>query len=67
MGQDQTTYSRVKEYKDGNALVRVHFPDLTPEEREFRMKLLKDATRDIVIEAMRVNSKKESNVEKANA
>ena len=40
---DNDTYSKVKEYHYPNCTVRVHFPDLTPEERERRHKMLCDA------------------------
>ena len=36
-------YKEVKTYRYPNAIVRVHIPDLTPEEREKRMKIIADA------------------------
>jgi ribosome recycling factor len=44
MRKVQDTYKEVKTFTYQNAVVRVHIPDLTTEEREKRMNELKKAT-----------------------
>ena len=45
-GQD--TYKEVREYVYPNAIVRVHIPDLTAEERARRMQVIRKATEDFL-------------------
>ena len=45
-------YKEVKEYIYPNAIVRVHIPDITEEERARRMKRIKQAAENLVREAM---------------
>lgn len=44
MRKVQDTYKEVRTFNFPNAVVRVHIPDLTPEERQRRMNNLKEAT-----------------------
>lgn len=44
MRKCQDTYKEVKTFNYPNAVVRVHIPDITEEERERRMNELKKAT-----------------------
>lgn len=55
-GQD--TYKEVRETVYPNAIVRVHIPDLTEEERARRMQIIKRAAEDF----MRVVSEYERNL-----
>ena len=52
------TYKEVKMYRYPNAIVRVHIPDLTPEEREKRMKIIADAARNM-LKSMEKDEKRE--------
>ena len=51
LGQD--TYKEVREFKYPNAVVRVHIPDLTEEERERRMKAVKIAAEKLMKEVIK--------------
>lgn len=51
----QDTYSQTKTFKYPNCTVNVHFPALTDDENERRMKLLQDAASDIIKEQLVVN------------
>lgn len=42
------TYKEVKTFTYPNAIVRVHLPDLTPDERERRMRAVKKAAEDLL-------------------
>lgn len=42
------TYKEVKEYIYPNAIVRVHIPDLTDEERKRRLKAIHDAAAELL-------------------
>lgn len=50
MTRKQDTYSRMEEFTSGNAIIRVHFPDLTEEERSRRMKQIYKAAADLIKE-----------------
>lgn len=54
------TYKEVKEYVYPNAIVRVHIPDITEEERARRMKIIKQAAENLVRVAMEQEAKKNS-------
>ena len=45
----QDTYKEVRTFHYDNAVVRVHIPDLTPEERERRMKEVTKAAVDLLL------------------
>ena len=50
-----------------NMIVRVHFPDITDEERKRRMKIIRDAAERVLREKMRVErlrAKKNETMEK---
>ena len=51
LGQD--AYKEVREFKYSNAVVRVHIPDLTEEERERRMKAVKIAAENLMKEVIK--------------
>ena len=57
---DNDTYSRSETYKYPNCTVTVHFPDLTPEERERRHKMLEAAVVQFVKEVERDRAIKEA-------
>ena len=57
----EDTYSRIETYKFPDATVRVHFPDLTEEERRRRQKNLHDAAAAILIAEERINREKSKN------
>lgn len=42
------TYKDVRVFKYPNATVRVHFPDITPEENERRLKEIKRSAEDLL-------------------
>lgn len=42
------TYKEVRTFKDGNWTIHVYIPDLTPEERERRMNIIKKAAADLL-------------------
>lgn len=48
MKQQQDTYKEVKVLHHGNAVVRVHIPDLTEEERARRMKEIERAAAQLL-------------------
>lgn len=48
MSKIQDTYKEVRTFTYPNAIVRVHIPDLTPEENERRMKAVRKATVDLM-------------------
>ena len=43
------TYKEVRTFTYPNMVVRVHFPDLTDDERARRMKIIEKAAADLVI------------------
>ena len=45
----QDTYKEVRTFHYDNAVVRVHIPDLTPEERERRMSEVTKAAVDLLL------------------
>ena len=45
----QDTYKEVRTFRYDNAVVRVHIPDLTPEERERRMKEVTEAAVELLL------------------
>lgn len=45
----QDTYKEVRTFHYDNAVVRVHIPDLTPEEKERRMKEVTKAAVDLLL------------------
>ena len=45
----QDTYKEVRTFHYDNAIVKVHIPDLTPEERERRMKEVTKAAVDLLL------------------
>ena len=45
----QDNYKEVRTFHYDNAVVRVHIPDLTPEERERRMKEVTKAAVDLLL------------------
>ena len=47
------TYKEVKIFEYDGATVRVHIPDLTPEEHQKRMALIEDAARGLLIAAQK--------------
>lgn len=55
----QDTYSRVETYTYPDAIVRVHFPDLTEEENARRHKILHDAAAAILISEERLKQEKD--------
>ena len=55
----EITYKEVKTFTFPDAIVRVHIPELTPEEREIRQKILHDAAASIIIAAMKASQKNE--------
>ena len=48
MQKTEDTYKEVKTFTYPNAIVRVHLPDLTPDERERRMRKVKKAAEDLL-------------------
>ena len=42
------TYKEVKVFEYPNCTVRVHIPDITPEERERRMKVIEKAAAELM-------------------
>ena len=48
MQKTEDTYSEVRTFTYPNAIVRVHLPDLTPDERERRMRKVKKAAEDLL-------------------
>ena len=48
MKNSQITYKETKVFNLPNAIVRVHFPDITEEENNERMKLFKKAAEDFL-------------------
>ena len=48
MKKTQTKYKETRVYTYPNAVVRVHIPDLDPEENERRRKLFKKAAEDFL-------------------
>ena len=56
-GQD--TYKEVRTFVYPNAIVRVHIPDLTEEERERRMNNIKKATADFMMAVLAEEQKNE--------
>ena len=54
----QDTYKEVKTYVYPNAIVRVHIPDLTDEERERRMNNIKKATENFMRHVLAEEQKK---------
>jgi ribosome recycling factor len=50
MTRKKDTYSRMETITSGNAIIRVHFPDLTEEERSRRMKQIHKAAADLIRE-----------------
>lgn len=56
-GQD--TYKEVKTFVYPNAIVRVHIPDLTEEERERRMNNIKKATAEFMMAVLAEEQKNE--------
>ncbi len=49
MSKCNDTYKEVKVMEHPLGIIRVHIPDLTPEERERRMQQIKKAAVDIVV------------------
>ena len=45
----QDTYKEVRTYHYDNAVVRVHIPDLTPDEKNRRMKEIENAAVQILL------------------
>ena len=58
MSKIQDTYTEVRTFTYSNAIVRVHIPDLTPEERERRMKAVRKATVDLMKEVIKLERSK---------
>lgn len=58
MSKIQDTYTEVRTFTYSNAIVRVHIPDLTPEERERRMKAVRKATADLMKEVIKLERSK---------
>jgi len=50
-GKCRDTYKEIKTFEYPNAIVRVHIPDLTLEERERRMEVIKAAAAVLVLES----------------
>lgn len=48
MQKKEDTYSEVRTFTYPNAIVRVHLPDLAPDERERRMRKVKKAAEDLL-------------------
>ena len=48
MKKKEDTYKEVKTFTYPNTIVRVHLPDLTPEERERRMRAVRKAAEDLL-------------------
>lgn len=46
--EKKDTYKEVRTFTYPNAVVRVHIPDLTPDERERRMQKVKKAAADLL-------------------
>ncbi len=70
MKQGQDTYKEVRVFEYPNAIVRVHIPDLTPEERARRMKRIHDAAAALLLERIRLDrerSMKDGNIRTAGA
>lgn len=53
MKQHEDTYKEVRTFHYSNAVVRVHIPDLTPEEREKRMKEIERAALRLILSAQK--------------
>lgn len=49
MAKTKDTYREVRTYETPGWVVRVHIPDLTPEERAKRMEAIKQAAADLVL------------------
>lgn len=47
------TYKEVRVFEYPNAIIRVHIPDLTEEERARRMKRVHDAAADLIKSTMK--------------
>ncbi len=58
MSKNQDSYKEVRTFTYPNAIVRVHIPDLTPEENERRMKAVRKATVDLMKEVIRLERSK---------
>ena len=48
MQKKEDTYKEVRTFTYPNAIVRVHIPDLEPDERERRMRKVKKAAEDLL-------------------
>lgn len=49
MREQKDTYKEVRTFKYPNAIVRVHIPDLTEEERNRRMRQIEKAAIDLLL------------------
>ena len=58
MQKKEDTYKEVRTFTYPNAIVRVHLPDLTPDERERRMRKVKKAAEDLLKSVERRSNEK---------
>lgn len=52
MGRTADTYKETREFIFDNMIVRVHIPDITPEERARRMKKIHDSAANLLKSTM---------------
>ena len=57
MEKKEDTYKEVRTFTYPNAIVRVHIPDLTPDERNRRMQRVKKAAEDLLKATIREERK----------
>lgn len=57
MAKTKDTYKEVRTYETPGWVVRVHIPDLTPEERTKRLEAIKQAAADLVLNTTRKECK----------
>ena len=56
----QDTYKETRVFYYDNAIVTVHFPDITPEEHERRVERVKEAAAKLLKEAIRAKKARSS-------
>ena len=61
MSKCQDTYKEIKTFEYPNCIVRVHIPDITEQEREYRMRIIQKSAEALLKEVHRIESRKERN------
>ena len=59
MSKAVDTYKEIKTFEYPNCIVRVHIPDLTEQERAFRMRLIHKSAEALLKKADKLESRKE--------